>query len=100
MRYTIVSASKPRGSPENVGGELKTEHPVVRTNPVTGWKSIFPVGGHVSHINGLTENESKNLLNWFLELVYKNHDLQVRFKWKTENDIGKFPKEFAMNKSN
>ena len=63
-------------------------HPVVRTNPVTGWKSVFPVGGHVSHINGVTEVESKNLLNWFLELVYKNHDLQVRFKWKDRNDIG------------
>jgi alpha-ketoglutarate-dependent taurine dioxygenase len=53
-------------------------HPVIRTNPVTGWKSVYPVGGHVSHINGVTDLESKNLLDWFLELVYKNHDLQVR----------------------
>ncbi|KAL2259280.1 hypothetical protein VTK26DRAFT_7106 [Humicola hyalothermophila] len=78
---------KPRGAPENVGSELKAVHPVVRTNPVTGWKSIFPVGGHVSHINGLTEEESTKLLDWFLELVYKNHDLQVRFKWQNEHDI-------------
>ncbi|KAK3290555.1 uncharacterized protein B0H64DRAFT_368645 [Chaetomium fimeti] len=78
---------KPRGSPENVGGELKAIHPVVRTNPVTGWKSIFPVGGHVKHINGLTEEESSKLLSWFLDLVYKNHDLQVRLKWKNPNDI-------------
>jgi alpha-ketoglutarate-dependent taurine dioxygenase len=35
---------KPRGSPLNVGGELASDHPVVRTNPITGWKSIFPVG--------------------------------------------------------
>ncbi|KAK4126555.1 taurine catabolism dioxygenase [Parathielavia appendiculata] len=81
---------KERGAPENVGGELKAVHPVVRTNPVTGWKSIFPVGGHVKHINGLTEEESSKLLGWFLDLVYKNHDLQVRFKWKSSNDIGKF----------
>jgi alpha-ketoglutarate-dependent taurine dioxygenase len=79
---------KPRGAPENVGAELKAIHPVVRTNPVTGWKSIFPVGGHVKHINGLTEEESSHLLSWFLDLVYKNHDLQVRFKWKNANDIG------------
>ncbi|KAL1898254.1 hypothetical protein Sste5346_003661 [Sporothrix stenoceras] len=78
---------KPRGAPENVGSELKAVHPVVRTNPVTGWKSIFPVGGHVGHINGVTEEESKSLLAWFLDLVYKNHDLQVRFKWQNENDI-------------
>ena len=80
---------KERGSPENVGRELKAVHPVVRTNPVTGWKSIFPIGGHVKHINGLTEHESKALLDWFLDLVYKNHDLQVRFKWKNANDIGR-----------
>jgi alpha-ketoglutarate-dependent taurine dioxygenase len=85
---------KPRGAAENVGTELKAVHPVVRTNPVTGWKSIFPVGGHVKHINGLTEEESTKLLTWFLDLVYKNHDLQVRFKWKNPNDIGGSPKPF------
>jgi alpha-ketoglutarate-dependent taurine dioxygenase len=79
---------KERGAPENVGSELKAVHPVVRTNPVTGWKSIYPVGGHVRHINGLTEEESKNMLDWFLDLAYKNYDLQVRFKWKNPNDIG------------
>jgi alpha-ketoglutarate-dependent taurine dioxygenase len=81
---------KERSSPDNVGSELKAIHPVVRTNPVTGWKSIFPVGGHVRHINTLTEQESKHLLDWFLELVHKNHDLQVRFKWQNPNDIGKW----------
>ena len=79
---------KPRGAPENVGSELKAIHPVVRTNPVTGWKSVFPVGGHVKHINGVTQEESTHLLNWFLDLVYKNHDLQVRLKWQNPNDIG------------
>jgi len=78
---------KARGAPENVGSVLKANHPVVRTNPVTGWKSIFPVGGHVSHINGLSEVESKHLLEWFLDLLYKNNDLQVRFKWQNKNDI-------------
>ncbi|GJN81684.1 hypothetical protein PLIIFM63780_005219 [Purpureocillium lilacinum] len=78
---------KPRGAPENVGTELKAVHPVVRTNPVTGWKSLFPVGGHVRHINGVTEEESKQLLDWFLDLVYHNHDLQVRLKWQNPNDI-------------
>ncbi len=79
---------KPRGAPENVGSVLKAVHPVVRTNPVTGWKSVFPVGGHVTHVNGVTEEESKHLLNWFLDILYKNHDLQVRFKWQNPNDIG------------
>ncbi|TQW01289.1 hypothetical protein V2A60_002296 [Cordyceps javanica] len=78
---------KPRGHPENVGTELKAIHPVVRTNPVTGWKSIFPVGSHVKHINGVTQEESTHLLSWFLDLVYKNYDLQVRLRWQSPNDI-------------
>jgi alpha-ketoglutarate-dependent taurine dioxygenase len=80
---------KSRGAPENVGEGLTAVHPVVRTNPVTGWKSVFPVGGHVIHINHVSEEESKHLLNWFLELLQKNHDVQVRLKWQNANDIGK-----------
>lgn len=78
---------KPRGAPENIGKELKAVHPVVRTNPVTGWKSVFPIGGHVSHINDVAELESKALLDWFVRLLVDNHDLQVRFKWQNPNDI-------------
>ncbi|PSR82931.1 TfdA family taurine catabolism dioxygenase TauD [Coniella lustricola] len=79
--------TKARGAPENIGSDLQTTHPVVRTNPVSGWKSIFPVGGFAAHINGLTEAESDHLLKWFKDLVYQNHDLQVRFKWQNSNDI-------------
>lgn len=42
------------------------------------------------HINALTAEESKSLLDWFLELVYKGHDLTVRFKWINKNDLGMF----------
>ncbi|KAJ3544495.1 hypothetical protein NM208_g3024 [Fusarium decemcellulare] len=78
---------KPRGSPENVGRELKAIHPVVRTNPVTGWKSVFPIGAHVGHINGVTAEESSNLLKWFYDLVAKDHSIQVRQRWQNPNDI-------------
>lgn len=80
---------KPRGAVENIGSDLTAVHPVVRTHPVTGWKSIYPIGSHIEHINDVTEEESKALLSWFLELIFKNHDLQVRFKWLNSNDIGK-----------
>lgn len=70
-----------------MGTDLRAVHPLVRTNPVTGWKSIFPVGGHVQHVNGLTDEESDGLLKWFLDLVYRNHELQTRLKWRNKNDI-------------
>jgi alpha-ketoglutarate-dependent taurine dioxygenase len=63
---------------------------VIRTNPVTGWKSIFAVGHHVQAINGLSDGESKHALEWFKTLIVENHDLQVRHKWKNANDLGKF----------
>ncbi|KAF2177616.1 putative TfdA family taurine dioxygenase [Zopfia rhizophila CBS 207.26] len=69
--------SKPRGAPENVGTDLTAIHPVIRTNPVTGWKST----------NWLTEEESKHALNWFLQLIVENHDLQVRNRWQNPNDL-------------
>lgn len=82
---------KERGHPANIGSELKAVHPLVRTNPVTGWKSIYAVGQHISHINGLTKDESADMLAWFVRVLQENHDLQVRFNWQNENDIGELP---------
>jgi alpha-ketoglutarate-dependent taurine dioxygenase len=59
----------------------------VRTNPVTGWKSIFAVGHHVARINDVTALESKALLDWFVRLLVDNHDLQVRHRWVNKNDL-------------
>ncbi len=79
--------SEPRGAPENVGDVLEAIHPVVRTNPVTGWKSVFAVGHHVQKIHGLSDAESRHFLEWFVQLIVENHDLQVRYKWQDVNDI-------------
>ena len=42
---------------------LMLHSPVVRTNPVTGWKSLFGAGHqvHAGWINGVTERESEIL---------------------------------------
>jgi len=73
-----------RGAPENVGFE--NDHPVIRTNPVTGWRSIFVNKGFVTKINGLAKDESDLVLNYLVDQIAKNHDLQVRFKWN-KNDV-------------
>ncbi|KAJ9296097.1 hypothetical protein DTO271G3_5672 [Paecilomyces variotii] len=75
-----------RGSPLNQGGELTAVHPVIRTNPVTGWKSVFVNRGFTRRINGVTRDESDMLLHYLFNLVTQNHDAQVRFKWN-KNDI-------------
>jgi alpha-ketoglutarate-dependent taurine dioxygenase len=77
-----------RGSPQNIGKELSAVHPVVRTNPVTGWKSIFALGPFPKFINELTAEESEELLKKFRSMITENHDLQVRLKWRNKNDLG------------
>lgn len=92
-----------RGSPLNVGGELKAVHPVVRKNrmlflllpqpntnteliAVTGKKSLFVNQGFTRRLHPLTKDESDLLLPWLKNLVPLNHDAQVRWKW-SRNDV-------------
>jgi alpha-ketoglutarate-dependent taurine dioxygenase len=83
--FQLYSAE--RGAPENVGTDLKVVHPVIRTNPVTGWKSVYAVGHHAKRINEVTKAESDHHLNWFTQLIVENHDLQVRNRWANPNDL-------------
>ena len=91
-----------QGAPENVGTDLKAVHPVVRTNPITGWKSVYAVGHHAKRINEVTKDESDHILNWFTlliidgEYIYQmfrhcasadqclDHDLQVLNRWPAQ----------------
>lgn len=63
--YDVMS---PRGSPLNVGFEFAPHHPVVRTHPVTGWKSVFAgVGLHVSKIDGVWAYEDQMIRDYISE---------------------------------
>ncbi|KAL4780320.1 hypothetical protein BJX76DRAFT_360983 [Aspergillus varians] len=75
-----------RGSPLNQGDQLAAIHPVIRTNPVTGWKSVYVNKGFTKRINGVTKDESDVLLPYLFNLVTQNHDAQIRFKWG-KNDM-------------
>ncbi|KAJ0124010.1 hypothetical protein J7T55_012483 [Diaporthe amygdali] len=76
-----------RGAPENVGKHIRAIHPVVRTNPVSGWNSIYALGHHVEHINNVTPGESTRLLDWLHDIVVLNHDVHVRHRWINDNDV-------------
>jgi len=75
-----------RGHALNHGAGLQASHPVVRTNPVTGWKSLYVNRGFTRRIEGVSRDESDVLLRYLFDLVAHNHDAQVRFKWR-ENDL-------------
>ena len=67
----------PRGSPENVGADLRASHRCVRTNPLTGWKYVYAMGHHMEGIDGLADVESKIVTDHLVRLVTENHQLQV-----------------------
>lgn len=77
--YDVMS---PRGSPLNVDYQFRPSHPVVRTHPVTGWKSLFAgVGLHVSRINEVTTYEDSMIRDYVLRLITRNHDCVARMHW-------------------
>lgn len=56
-------------------------HPVVRTHPVTGRKSIFVNKTFTTHINEIPKAESDSILAYLYSHCAKP-DYQVRFKWQ------------------
>ncbi|KAK4687871.1 hypothetical protein P7C73_g2241, partial [Tremellales sp. Uapishka_1] len=84
-RKAGVTFREHRGSPANVGQHLSTVHPVIRTNPVTGWKGLFVNSGFTKRINELTPAESEYTLRYLFDHISANHDLQVRFRWEANS---------------
>ena len=63
-------------------GEVKTEstHPLVRTHPETGRKSLY-VSSHTVRFDGMTLEESQPLLN-FLKDHFVRPEFTCRFRWE------------------
>lgn len=93
----------PRGSPNNIGNTMQAVHPMVRTHPVTGWKSVYTVGtGFMRYgkesdvgymldmvtVNEMSPEEGSLVLDKLMSLITKHHDLQARFQWKNPSDMG------------
>ncbi|KAF9282216.1 hypothetical protein BGZ68_006124 [Mortierella alpina] len=77
--FRIIQADTGR---KTFGKLNDSEHPVVRTNPVTGWKSVFTNSTFTREINGVSPAESKWILEYLNDLVAKRLDYQVRFHWE------------------
>lgn len=57
------------------------EHPVVRTHPETGRKSLFVNVAHTSHFKGMTEAESAPILSYLFDHQVRP-EFTCRFRWR------------------
>lgn len=65
---------------------VTTEHPLVRVNPVTGWKSLFFNPGFVTKIVGIPKTESDAVMRYLSEIIATTQEAHVRFQWN-KNDV-------------
>lgn len=77
-----------RENPLNGPKHIEREHPIIRTHPATGWKSLFVNRSMTVRIVGLKEEESRILLEYLFSVFEKNLDIQVRFNWKSKPGLG------------
>lgn len=68
------------GVPENGRVYPSAVHKVVRTNPITGRKSLFVNRGFTIRINELPDDEGRAVLEFLFDHTTKP-DFQVRFRW-------------------
>ncbi|KAL8769494.1 MAG: hypothetical protein Q9209_004555 [Squamulea sp. 1 TL-2023] len=65
---------------------IVTEHPLVRTHPVTGWKSLFFNPGFVTGIVGIPKAESDAIIGYLNEITSTTQEIHVRYQWQ-KNDV-------------
>ncbi|GME80758.1 unnamed protein product [Ambrosiozyma monospora] len=82
-KAVFVSAHKYLDRNDPFAGPKRIErvHPLVRTHPATGWKSLFVNRAMTTRILGVSPVESDIILNYLFDVYEKNADIQVRFKW-------------------
>jgi len=62
------------------------EHPVARTHPVTGRKSLYVNRNSTTHIVGLSERENEALLPMLTDHI-RSPEFQCRFSWDTNSVV-------------
>ncbi len=76
-RYDRVMTEMKVKDPGNV--QTTSVHPLVRTHPETGRKALY-IGGHVQRFDGMTDEESQPLIDYFMRLSIRP-EFTARVRW-------------------
>ncbi|KAI5820937.1 hypothetical protein BZA77DRAFT_51109 [Pyronema omphalodes] len=60
---------------------VTTEHPLIRVNPVTGWKSLFYSPGFVTAIVGIPKMESDAIMAYLDNVIVATQEIHARYQW-------------------
>jgi taurine dioxygenase len=61
--------------------EYEARHPIVRTHPDTGRKSLYVTALHTLHLDGMTEEESRPLIKYLNDHCIEN-EFTCRVRWE------------------
>jgi taurine dioxygenase len=75
----------------------RAEHPVVRTHPVTGRKSLYVNAGFTSYLVGVPRDESDAVLGYLYRHM-ENPLFQCRFRWR-DNSIAFWDNRCAQHRA-
>ncbi|KAL9580557.1 MAG: hypothetical protein Q9212_004422 [Teloschistes hypoglaucus] len=64
---------------------IVTKHPLIRTHPVTGWKSLFFNPGFVTGIVGIPKAESDAIIRYLNEIISTTQEIHVRYQWQKDD---------------
>lgn len=68
---------------DDSGLQTTAEHPVVRTHPATGRKTLYVNFGHTTHFKGMSEAESAPILNYLFK-----HQTRPEFTCQLHWEVG------------
>lgn len=77
---TRVDKDVPALEDQHASG-YEAEHPVIRTHPESGRKSLFINRGHTINFVGMTEEESLPILNYLFDHQIRD-EFTCRFRWQ------------------
>lgn len=70
-----------KGTYNTAATVFESAHPVVRTHPETGWKSLYLNKSHTAHFEDMTREESRPLIEFLTDHMVRP-EFTCRFRWR------------------